>query len=136
MVAPHSLQSLAGSWLGGSPKGTLEYARLDLGPNGTGTFIIQYLPQNPPVAYEVTRTELKKYKVRFETRVVAKDREYAITVRGRAIGSSLDLEIEGGGKLKWKREFFLEREAQVRTRIDVVTAMAKQYGEPKMQPPN
>lgn len=123
---PLPLPTLAGLstvWLGGAPKGILEYFRLELTPQGTGTLVVQYLPENAPVVYEIVGTRLDRYDVEFNIRP-PKNPQYGIYLRGRATGD-LNLKV-GGTSLGWKRNIFLEPESTVLARIRAVTECAKQ----------
>ena len=123
-VPKPTLDDLARVWLGGPPKSSLDYYRLQLAREGTGTLIVQYLPQNPPVIYEVVRTRLKDYQISFELRQ-PRDPAYGIYARGTATSGHLDLKI-GGTTLDWKTNVFLEPESAVLGRIQAVTECAKQ----------
>ena len=118
-----TMADLATGWLGGQPKG-IEYARVDLAEDGTGLLVVQYLPQNAPVAYEITGTTLSAGRVEFDVRTLDRPDE-PVYLRGRATPVALDLEI-GALDRKWKRKLSMEREDTVRGRIDAVSARAKE----------
>lgn len=81
-IPPPSLAGLAGVWLGGSDGGW-EYFRLELRENGTGNLAVQYLPNDPAVAYSITSISLSGYTVTFSVKPIDADAE-PIFLRGEA----------------------------------------------------
>ena len=124
IVPPPQLSDLATAWLGGPPRGIVEYFRLELDDSGKGILVVQYLPKNPPRLYEVSVSRLKGYDIAFDVRAGDSNAEH-IFLRGKAGSYALDLEV-GGIERTWKRKIFLEREDRMLERIRVVTERASQ----------
>ena len=124
-VRQPTMDDLAQVWIGTVPKGILEFFRLELNKEGAGLLTVQYLPQEPAVAYRVSRTSLSKYAVRFVLEPLEKDAE-AIYLRGQATPGHLDLEV-GGANGNWKRPVFLEVEATFMARLKAVTDRANKW---------
>jgi len=124
MVPPPQLSDLATAWLGGPPRGIVEYFRLELDGSGKGILVVQYLPKNPPRLYEVSVARLKGYDIVFDVRVVDSNAE-PIFLRGKATSHALDLDV-GGIERTWKQKILLEREDRVLERIRAVTERASQ----------
>ena len=123
VMPPPTLRCLSTVFVGGNPAATLEYFRLEIRPNGTGLITAQYLPEQRVVAYKITKTIIKGYKVAFELVPIDRDAE-PIYVRGDAVCSRLDLTVGGAPKLEWKRSIVLEPLATVMARINAVNERA------------
>ena len=117
-----TMADLAQVLIGSQPKGILEFFRLELDKEGVGLLTVQYLPQNPAVAYRVLKTSLSKYRVVFVLAPIDKAAE-PIYLRGDAYPGTLDLEV-GDPKGSWKREVFLQTEQSVLARLKAVTDRA------------
>ena len=124
MIPPPQLSDLAIAWLGGPPRGTVDYFRLELDDSGNGFLVVQYLPRKPPRLYEVSVSRLKGYDIAFDVRAVDSGAE-PIFLRGKATSLALDLTV-GGIERTWKRRIFLEPEDRVLQRIRDVTERASQ----------
>jgi hypothetical protein len=86
---------------------------------------VQYLPDEPAVAYEVTRTALEKYHVDFQLRPVDQLAE-PIYMRGQAVATQMKLEV-GGTSLEWSRSIVLDPRSAVMARLKAVTERAEEY---------
>lgn len=95
--------------------------------DGLGLLTVQYLPDEPAVAYRIEATHLAEYSIEFSLRPLEKDAE-AIFLRGEGDGSSLRLEV-GGTNGYWQRRLLLEREAAVTSRIEAVEKRAAEFAE-------
>jgi hypothetical protein len=126
-IPPPSLASLAGAWLGGSDGG-LEYFRLELRENGTGHLAVQYLSENPAVAYSITSTSLCGYTVAFSVKPIDADAE-PIYLRGEANSYRLSLKV-GGTDGNWDRSLLLEHDSAVKERIRAVEDRASKIAKP------
>jgi hypothetical protein len=130
-IPPPTLSDLVGVWLGG---GDLEYFRLELREDGTGSLAVQYLPREPAVAYAVTSTKLSGYKVAFSVTPIDADAE-SIFLRGEGTSRSLSLQV-GGTNGYWDRSLLLERDAIVKARIHAVEDRASKIAAPLRTPAN
>jgi len=124
-VRKPTMEDLGRVWIGTVPKGILEFFRLELNKEGAGLLTVQYLPQEPAVAYRVSRTSLSGYDVSFALEPLEKGAE-PIYLRGQATPGDLDLEV-GGVTGKWKRPVFLEDEATFMARLKAVTDRAQTW---------
>jgi hypothetical protein len=130
-IPPPTLSDLVGVWLGG---GGLEYFRLELRGDGTGSLAVQYLPREPAVAYAVTSTSLSGYKVAFSVVPIDTDAE-PIFLRGEGTSRSLSLQV-GGTDGNWDRSLLLERAVAVKERIHAVEDRASRIATPLRTPAN
>ena len=121
-VRQPTMADLAQVWIGSEPKGILEFFRLELDKEGVGLLTVQYLPQNPAVAYRVRKTSLSQYRVTFVLTPIDRGAE-PIYLRGDAYPGTLYLEV-GDPKGNWKRDIFLQTEQSVLARLKAVTDRA------------
>jgi hypothetical protein len=126
-IPPASLADLAGAWLGGSD-GNVEYFRLELRDNGTGSLTVQYLAGEPAVAYSITSTSLSGYAVAFSVKPIDADAE-PIFLRGHANSYRLYLKV-GGTDGNWDRSLLLEHDSAVKERIHAVEDRARKIAKP------
>jgi hypothetical protein len=118
-----TLVDLGRVWVGGTADGELEYFRLDLRPDGSGVFAVQYLPSHRAVAYRVTRTLLQRHEISFDIEPIDTDAE-PVSIRGRATTTRLTLEVKGV-QHDWKRTVLLQWHSAVVDRLRAVTERAE-----------
>ena len=121
-VPPPTMNDLAHVWIGTSIRGILDFFRLEVSDKGVGTLTIQYLPDEPAVAYQVTKTTLTGFTVVFSVKPIDKEAE-PLLLRGHASATGLDLEASEpvGG---WRLAVFLQREENILGRLKAVTDRA------------
>ncbi len=117
-----TMRHLARVWLGGDAS-HVQYCRLALEGDGTGTFIIQYVPRQPAQAYRISRTRLTRYTVEFEVAAIDVAAE-PIFLHGTAYPYQLQLEL-GGTEWHWRTRVVLDPHEDVIERIRAVDDRAE-----------
>jgi hypothetical protein len=120
-----TVADLAKVWVGEGVKGTLEYFRLELRPDGTGLLTVQYTPDRAAVAYRVVRTTLDRYTVTFDVEPADVGAD-PLLLKGVAVASEMQLDV-GGVSGEWKREIRLQPYDRLMQRLNAVTNRAEAY---------
>jgi hypothetical protein len=123
-MAPRpTMKDLAQVWMGGD-RNYIWYSRLELLENGTGTFIVQYLPDQPPQAYKVTSTRLTGYDVSLTVAAIDRGAE-GITVEGDAAPYELGLKIRGTSGV-WESDVTFYQAKAILATIEAVNRRARE----------
>jgi hypothetical protein len=119
---PTELSDLATVWVGEGRVWSPEFVRLELDTRGEGSFVVQFLPGEPPIGYRVRRTFLTSGNVEFELSPYA-DSDTQIVARGKASRNALVLDV-AVARGSWRRRLWLRRYDELLDRLEAVNRRA------------